>query len=460
MFLLLASPSSTPFRTPPLGWSSWNYFANNVSERLILDTADALVSTGLAAAGYTYLNIDAGYLMKERNATTHELIVDASKFPRGIRALSDEIHAKGLQLGVYTDIGLGSCGHGPGSFGFYDVDAKTFAEEWQVDYVKVDFCGGKVSRTDDVAQRAAWTAFGAALRSATGKTKEKRPVYLSICPHTAVSSDATGPPSQYFRNGTGKSVYAPPAAWTAAQRHAMPVNGILVEFLNNFDLWYSDTVPSGDGGAINWPGGMITNIDAMVTMTTLADTVPGSFNDADMLQMCTFGEGATRHYPGGMQLHEYRAHLAVWSVFASPLIQSADIRTLSTRHPECLELMLNTEIIAVNQDVHGAAPRVVKEEWNSSSVRTSKTIVVQVFARPLATTAAAKKRIAVVLLNRGEAAATIDVTWKELGLSEGDDVALRVRDVIRREDNGTSAKGHFSVRVPAHDAAFVVLSKQ
>ena len=65
-----------------------------------------------------------------------------------------------------------------------------------------------------------------------------------------------------------------------------------------------------------------------------------------------------------------------------------------------------------------------------------------------------------VLLNRGEAAATIDVTWKELGLSEGDDVALRVRDVIRREDNGTSAKGHFSVRVPAHDAAFVVLSKQ
>jgi hypothetical protein len=200
---------------------------------------------------------------------------------------------------------------------------------------------------------------------------------------------------------------------------------------------------------------MITNIDAMVTMTALADTVPGSFNDADMLQMCTFGEGATRHYPGGMQLHEYRAHLAVWSVFASPLIQSADIRTLSTRHPECLELMLNTEIIAVNQDVHGAAPRVVKEEWNSSSVRTSKTIVVQVFARPLAT-----KRIAVVLLNRGEAAATIDVTWKELGLSEGDDVALRVRDVIRREDNGTSAKGHFSVRVPAHDAAFVVLSKQ
>lgn len=86
-------------KTPPLGWSSWNYFANHINESVILGMADAMVSTGLAKAGYEYINIDAGYLTKPRDASSR-LRVNAAKFPSGIRHLADQIHAKGLKLGV------------------------------------------------------------------------------------------------------------------------------------------------------------------------------------------------------------------------------------------------------------------------------------------------------------------------------------------------------------------------
>ena len=43
---------------PPMGWNSWNHFGCNINEALIKQTADLLVSTGLAAKGYIYLNLD------------------------------------------------------------------------------------------------------------------------------------------------------------------------------------------------------------------------------------------------------------------------------------------------------------------------------------------------------------------------------------------------------------------
>ena len=101
--------------------------------------------------------------------------------------------------------------------------------------------------------------------------KTGRHIYYSICPHTSAPNNGTG--AQY----KGKSVYAPPASWSAAQRHAL-ANSILVEYLKNFDLFYSDTVPAGDGGPINAPGGFITNIDSMVQMTEFAYSAPGSWN--------------------------------------------------------------------------------------------------------------------------------------------------------------------------------------
>ena len=59
---------------------------------------------------------------------------------------------------------------GPGSQGHYQIDADTYAHDWQVDYLKVDFCGptygptggGKVS-IQPGAQYAAFKALGDAL---------------------------------------------------------------------------------------------------------------------------------------------------------------------------------------------------------------------------------------------------------------------------------------------------------
>ena len=91
------------------GHSCRNYFANHINESVILDMADAMVSTGLAKAGCEYINIDAGYLTRPRDAS-NRLVVNKQKFPSGIKHLADRIHAMGLKLGVYTDLGVGSCG--------------------------------------------------------------------------------------------------------------------------------------------------------------------------------------------------------------------------------------------------------------------------------------------------------------------------------------------------------------
>ena len=87
-----------------------------------------------------------------------------------------------------------------------------------------------------------------------------------------------------------------------------------------------------------------------------------------MLQLCTYGKGATPHSANGMTLPEYRSHYSVWAVLASPLIISADIRTLKEQHPECLELMLNAEIVAVNQDPAGLPPRLVSQKTNRTTM--------------------------------------------------------------------------------------------
>eukprot|EP00656_Telonema_subtile_P031596 TRINITY_DN3456_c0_g1_i1.p1 TRINITY_DN3456_c0_g1~~TRINITY_DN3456_c0_g1_i1.p1 ORF type:complete len:446 (+),score=71.67 TRINITY_DN3456_c0_g1_i1:145-1482(+) len=422
-------------RTPPLGWSSWNYFAENVTESLILATADAMVATGLAGLGFEYVNIDAGYLLPTRHPTTSKLQVDPSKFPRGLRFVADQLHSKGLKLGVYTDIGQGSCGKGPGSYGHYDLDAATIAHDWTADYLKVDYCGKYVNVTPASEQWAAWHAFGEALNS-TG-----RPIYYSTCPRTPAPKDGTAAPFN------GNSVYSPPIAWTAEQRSNL-ANSLLVEYENNFDLWYSPTIPAGDGGPIPYPGGFLTNIDAVLRMSQLNYSGPGSWNDLDMLQMCTYGEGATRHYPGGMSLVEYRSHLAVWAVLASPLIHSADLRTVGARHADCLDIMLNPEVIAVNQDQAALAPWVLYQGFNSSISRNSPTIVEQAFGRKLV------NGTALVLFNRSEQPSKMVASMVQMRLPLGQQV--RVRDVLSRRDLPDVLADSFETVVPAHGVVFVV----
>ena len=128
--------------TPPMGWSSWNTFHNRINEKLILEIAEAMEKSGLAAAGYTHLNIDDCWQSAQRDPNGR-LQADFATFPSGIAALVQKVNAKGLKLGIYSSNGTLTCEDLPASLGNEALDARTFAE-WGVEYFKYDFCHHKI----------------------------------------------------------------------------------------------------------------------------------------------------------------------------------------------------------------------------------------------------------------------------------------------------------------------------
>ncbi len=172
--LLAAQPSAQALenslaRTPQMGWNDWNSFGCNVSDSLIRQTADAMVSSGMAAAGYKYVNIDDCWSSKSRNSSGN-LVADPNKFPNGMKAVADYVHGKGLKLGIYSSAGLTTCAGYPASLGNEQRDANLWAS-WGIDYLKYDNCGdtqGKSGQTRYTAMRDALAATG-------------RPILFAIC---------------------------------------------------------------------------------------------------------------------------------------------------------------------------------------------------------------------------------------------------------------------------------------
>ena len=101
-----AQTSGSLALTPPMGWNSWNKFGCNVSDKLIREMADAMVSSGMKAAGYQYVNIDDCWQVSRDAQGT--IVADPERFPSGIKSLADYVHSKGLKLGIYTDAGTGT----------------------------------------------------------------------------------------------------------------------------------------------------------------------------------------------------------------------------------------------------------------------------------------------------------------------------------------------------------------
>jgi alpha-galactosidase len=161
------SASAWLAQTPPMGWNSWNKFACNVNEQLIRETADAMVGTGMQAAGYKYVNIDDCWQVGRDAQGT--IVADPSRFSSGIKALADYVHSKGLKLGVYTDAGTLTCQKRPGSLGHELQDAKTYAA-WGVDYVKIDWC-----HAEGLDPEVQYAKFRDAL------AQSGRPIVFSIC---------------------------------------------------------------------------------------------------------------------------------------------------------------------------------------------------------------------------------------------------------------------------------------
>ena len=175
--------------TPPMGWNSWNKFGCNVSEQMIREMADAMVSSGMRDAGYKYVNIDDCWQVSR--AASGQIVADPARFPNGIKALADYVHGKQLKLGIYTDAGRQTCEGRPGSFEHELQDAKTYAE-WGVDYVKVDWC-----HAEGLDPEVRYAKVRDALAQAG------RPIVFSICDWGVKAPWRWGPKTGHMWRTTG-----------------------------------------------------------------------------------------------------------------------------------------------------------------------------------------------------------------------------------------------------------------
>ena len=220
--------------TPPMGWNNYNHFGCNVGASTIEQQADAMVNSGLKAAGYQYINIDDCWSTKSRNGSGN-LVPDPSKYPNGITAVANYVHSKGLKLGLYTDAGTATCSGYPGMYGHEQQDANTYAS-WGVDYLKVDWCS-----STGINAQTEYTKIGNALRSSG------RSIVFSLC-------------------DWGQS-----NVWTWG--------------LGVGNLWRT----TGDISD-NWTS-MLSNFDSNASHASYAG--PGGWNDPDMLEVGNGGMSAT-----------------------------------------------------------------------------------------------------------------------------------------------------------------------
>jgi alpha-galactosidase len=164
---LAAAQQESLAQKPPMGWNSWNHFAERVDDAIIRAQADAMVSSGMKDAGYMYINIDDTW---ESTRDAQGFIQANKKFP-DMKALADYVHSKGLKLGIYSSPAAKTCAGYEGSLGHEEQDAQSYAK-WGIDYLKYDWCqsGGTLEE-----MKAAYTKMHDALQ------KTGRPIVFSLC---------------------------------------------------------------------------------------------------------------------------------------------------------------------------------------------------------------------------------------------------------------------------------------
>lgn len=335
---------------PPMGWMSWNFFADNPNEKDIMEIADAMVSSGMSDAGYKYIFIDDGWQGGRTNR--NELIPDPKKFPSGIKALADYVHAKGLRLGIYSDAAQLTCAGYTASLGFEEQDAHTFAS-WGVDYLKYDYCGAPA---DSASAKIRYKKMADALRNSC------RDIVFGIC------------------EWGGRQ----PWKWGAE------AGGQLWRTTGDVRDKWKDITNSG-----GW--GILDIIDVNKHLHSYAGS--GHWNDMDMLVVGLNGKkGPSGDLGGtGCTYTEYQTQMSIWCMMCSPLAVSNDIRSMDEATKR---ILLNKEVIALNQDSLGMQCKLL----NSNEV-------FDVYFKELA-----GGDYALAILNRSDKTQQIDINFQNIGL--------------------------------------------
>lgn len=274
--------------TPPLGWNSWNTFGDKINEQVVMESADAIVSSGLADCGYNYVVIDDCWSLRERNENGR-LVPDPEKFPHGMKYVADYIHSKSLKFGMYSCAGMHTCAGFPGSYDHEFVDAKTFAE-WDVDFLKYDYCYHPTTVPPDILYK----------RMALALASSGRQILLSAC---SWGHDGT----KDWIKETGSVMWRATGdindSWKSVKEISLMAEG----FIKN--------------GSIN------------------------CYPDMDMLVVGMNGKGNVGY--AGCTTEEYRTHFTLWALLGSPLMIGCDIRSMddATR-----EILMNRDVITINQD--------------------------------------------------------------------------------------------------------------
>jgi len=315
-------------RTPPMGFNTWNQFGHYPNETLIKLTIDNMVKLGLRDLGYKYIVIDDCWALKERDPKTKRMIENPNYFPSGMTHLAEYAHSAGMMLGIYSDVGKATCQGLPGSLGYYEVDAQTFAE-WKIDYLKLDFCA---TTHDQQVNPAKYYQIMSDALNDTG-----RPIVYSIC-----------------NWGSQKPwIWAPKMSnlWrTTADIHA------------------------------NWPE-VMRNTD--INKKLYQHAAPGAWNDPDLLVVGINQRGAM------INEVQSRSHFSLWSIMNSPLMLGNDFRDLKHIEPWVLNIIMNRDVILVNQDPLGIQGIVVDEthsgvNMTSGKCTTNRCSRTEIWAKPMA----------------------------------------------------------------------------
>lgn len=382
--------------TPHMGWNSWYVWENHVTDQIIRDAADAMVSSGLINHGYAYVNIDDCWAVKP--GSTDETLAGEPRDPHGrinsnkrfpdMKALTDHIHAKGLKAGIYTSPGPLTCAGHAGAYQHEELDVQRFAE-WGFDFLKHDWCSyGKIAKDQSREElQKPYRLISSLLQ------KQPRDIVLNLCQY------GMGNVWEWGREVGGNS-------WRTAGDLGLSFEGIAgALFRDGFDVYSRNELHRFAG--------------------------PGAWNDPDYLLLGYLSNWKGDTAPTPLSPNEQYTHVTLWCLVAAPLIFSGDMTRLDEF---TLGLLCNDEVIAVDQDPLGIPGRRVRKDGD-----------LEVWAKEMEDGSKA-----VGLFNRGEFEADVQVRWADLGIQG----KHAVRDLWRQKNLG-SADGEFTCRVPRHGVRLV-----